>query len=249
MTDRRVIINGDDFGLTHEINLGIIEAYTRGALTSASLMVGGAAVEEAVDLAKQNPGLSVGLHVAFSDTLPLHRLPRSLLTQSNGYFPPDDRLHRAALRSRAGRQQVRQEIAAQFEAYSKTGLPWGHVNSHRHAHEHPLVATMMFREATRWPVKTTRIPYDPPTHIRFRVRSTVLCQLAGMFHLVAPVRSIGRDWTPELVVQLLTTLPNGTHELYFHPGHDLFPRDLGVLLDERVTSLSKRNMRLMQVDG
>jgi predicted glycoside hydrolase/deacetylase ChbG (UPF0249 family) len=59
---RALIINGDDFGLSPGVNDGIIEAHTRGVLTSTSLMVTAAAAEQAAAAAKSHPGLSVGLH-------------------------------------------------------------------------------------------------------------------------------------------------------------------------------------------
>ncbi len=60
---RYLIVNGDDFGLSPGVNRGMVEAHRRGVLTSASLMVDRPACEEAVALARENPDLSVGLHL------------------------------------------------------------------------------------------------------------------------------------------------------------------------------------------
>ena len=144
----KLIINGDDFGLSAENNAGIIAAHRNGGLTGTSLMMGGDAAQEAIELARQHPKLAVGLHVSFSDTKPVlgpELVP--LLVLSNGYFPPDDAAHRKALRSREGRRQLRAEITAQFRAFAATGLTWDHVNSHRHFHRFPPLAMMLFREA------------------------------------------------------------------------------------------------------
>jgi predicted glycoside hydrolase/deacetylase ChbG (UPF0249 family) len=59
---RLLVVNGDDFGLARGVNQGIIEAHTRGILTSTSLMVLGPAAVEAAALARGHPELSVGLH-------------------------------------------------------------------------------------------------------------------------------------------------------------------------------------------
>jgi predicted glycoside hydrolase/deacetylase ChbG (UPF0249 family) len=59
---RLLIVNGDDFGLARGVNEGIIEAHTKGILTSTSLMVLAPAAGEAAALARSHPGLSVGLH-------------------------------------------------------------------------------------------------------------------------------------------------------------------------------------------
>ncbi len=58
-----LIINGDDFGASRGINRGIIQAHHDGILTSASLLVNGPASIEAAALARQHPGLSLGLHL------------------------------------------------------------------------------------------------------------------------------------------------------------------------------------------
>jgi chitin disaccharide deacetylase len=60
---KNLVVNGDDFGASRGINLGIIEAHQRGILTSASLMVDAPASAEAADLGRRQPTLGVGLHV------------------------------------------------------------------------------------------------------------------------------------------------------------------------------------------
>jgi predicted glycoside hydrolase/deacetylase ChbG (UPF0249 family) len=60
---KRLIVNGDDFGMTNGVNRGILDAHRRGILTSASMMVDSPASAEAAELATGNPSLSVGLHV------------------------------------------------------------------------------------------------------------------------------------------------------------------------------------------
>src|SRR5437867_1012770 len=64
MPGRRLIVNADDFGFTADVNTGIIEAYRNGILTATTLMANGAAFDHAVVLAKENPGLDVGCHLA-----------------------------------------------------------------------------------------------------------------------------------------------------------------------------------------
>ena len=59
-----LIVNGDDFGASRGINRGILEAHQRGILTSTSLLVRRTPwSEEAAQLSRATPDLSVGLHV------------------------------------------------------------------------------------------------------------------------------------------------------------------------------------------
>jgi predicted glycoside hydrolase/deacetylase ChbG (UPF0249 family) len=57
------IVNGDDFGASHGINRGILDAHERGILTSTSLMVNMPGTTEAVELMRASPDLSVGIHL------------------------------------------------------------------------------------------------------------------------------------------------------------------------------------------
>jgi predicted glycoside hydrolase/deacetylase ChbG (UPF0249 family) len=60
---KTLIVNGDDFGISSGVSRGILDAHSRGILTSTSLMVDRPAADEAAGLARRAPGLSVGLHL------------------------------------------------------------------------------------------------------------------------------------------------------------------------------------------
>ena len=118
-TDRRVIFNADDFGLSPGVNLGIAEAYDRGVLTSASLMALGDAAAHAVAIAAARPGLSLGLHLDFGEWV-----------YAEGEWVPRREIVRLddawALRAEVSRQLDR------FEAL--VGAPPTHLDSHQHVH-------------------------------------------------------------------------------------------------------------------
>ena len=63
VSERLLIVTADDFGLSHGVNRGIVEAHREGILTSTSLMVHRPAAEQAAALARESPALSVGLHL------------------------------------------------------------------------------------------------------------------------------------------------------------------------------------------
>ena len=50
---RYLIVNADDFGQSHGVNRGIIEAHERGVVTSASLMVRWPAARKAAAYARK----------------------------------------------------------------------------------------------------------------------------------------------------------------------------------------------------
>ena len=127
-TARRLVVNADDFGRSASINEAVIQAHQDGILTSASLMVNEPALEEAVALARKNPRLGVGLHLALShghSILPPEKIPG--LVNSSGEF--SDRAAATGLRyfmHRELRAQLRDEIQAQFTKFCATGLALDH---------------------------------------------------------------------------------------------------------------------------
>src|ERR1043166_2811452 len=62
-----LIVNADDFGGHPGINRGILEAHRCGILTSTSLLVNRPGSEEAAELSRAAPELSVGLHFELAE--------------------------------------------------------------------------------------------------------------------------------------------------------------------------------------
>ncbi|PYV88356.1 MAG: hypothetical protein DMG05_15680 [Acidobacteria bacterium] len=127
-----MIVNADDFGMSKEVNEAVVHAFKEGVLTSCSLMVTGEAFDEAVQLAKENRGLAVGIHlvtVMGRSVLPRSEIPA--LVDEKGLFSCHPGL--AGLKyyfSKQARAQLRKELAAQFEKFQSTGLPFSHIDAH-----------------------------------------------------------------------------------------------------------------------
>ena len=263
---RRVVINGDDFGLSSAVNQAIALGYRNGVLRSTSLMVGERSVAEAVEIIRTCPGLAVGLHVVLSDgypVLPPEQIP--CLVQANGRFWNDEtKLFRSIIISRAVRSQIYAEIAAQFAVFRATGLICDHVNTHRNSHRHPIIAAMLFRMAKQEGVGVVRIPWCPQkTASMYRctiryTRAVILRRLAKFYGLVAADRAIGLSGQDAFLAQL-NALPYGTTEIYLHPATaNTFPGsvinypyqdDLAALLDIRAIQLVKASPANFMIGG
>ena len=132
---RRLIINADDFGFTAGVNRAIVEAHSRGVVTSATLMANGPAFAEAADLAKTVPKLSIGCHAVLTDGEPVlaaQQLP-SLTTASRFR----DGMFTFAVRAIAGRMdaaQITAETAAQIRKIQSAGIAVSHIDTHKHTH-------------------------------------------------------------------------------------------------------------------
>ena len=160
---KRLIVTADDFGLTPAVNEAVERAARDGILTAASLMVGAAAADDAVERARRLPGLRVGLHLVLVNGRPLlapGKLPA--LVGADGCFLSD--LFKAGLRCfflPGARAQIEAELRAQFEAFKQTGLPLDHVNAHCHFHLHPTVLGLILRVGRDYGLRAIRLPAEP----------------------------------------------------------------------------------------
>ncbi len=158
----RLIVTGDDFGLSPAVNRAIVLAHEQGLLTSASLMVGSPAAVEAVALAKSHPTLAVGLHLVLCQgrsTLPHDRIPG--LVDRQGHFTTSPVL--AGLRYffiRSLRPQLRREIEAQLQAFGATGLVLSHVDGHLNLHLHPTILPILLDLAEQYGIRAMRLTSD-----------------------------------------------------------------------------------------
>ena len=159
---RSLIVNGDDFGFSQGVNRAIIQAHQAGILTSTSLMVTGAAFEEAVALAQAHPQLAVGLHLVLCcdrSILPPSAIPHLVDRQGNFSNNPEGAGLRYQL-NRAARQELKQEIRAQLERFQQTGLQLSHVDGHLHMHVHPVVLQILVELADEFKIRTIRLPFE-----------------------------------------------------------------------------------------
>lgn len=154
-----LIINGDDFGYSEAVNHAIIQAHREGVLTSCSLMVNERAAHQAVELAKSNPGLAVGLHLALVHgraALPHAEIPH--ITDANGDFTTSP--FRAGVHyyfGPAARSEIRREMRAQFERFVATGLRFSHVDGHAHLHQHPVIFDELIGLCEEFGVRRVRV--------------------------------------------------------------------------------------------
>lgn len=237
---RRLILTADDFGLSPAVNEAVERAYRDGVLTATSLLVGAPAAADAVERARRNPGLRVGLHLAVTrcrPVLPASELPD--ITDGNGNLPHN--LAAAGVRyfflSRA-RAQLAAEIRAQFEAFRATGLPLDHVDGHNHMHLHPTVFSLLLRIGADYDLAAVRLPREPVRPFLAAGQEGAAGRLLQRL-LLAPwtgllavrlrrARVHSNDWLlglfdtgamhTERVLALLPHLPDGTSEMMFHPA-------------------------------
>jgi predicted glycoside hydrolase/deacetylase ChbG (UPF0249 family) len=138
MNERYLIFNADDFGATRGINRGIIECHQKGVLTSTSLMVTGRALDEAIELSRENPKLAIGLHF--------------------DVWGEDEREF-----DTRNLDATKHEFFRQLDAFRKVmGRVPTHIDSHRHAHRQDH----LFKHFCEWTV-SLNIPVRCACDVKF----------------------------------------------------------------------------------
>ncbi|GAB4544756.1 MAG: hopanoid biosynthesis-associated protein HpnK [Anaerolineae bacterium] len=264
-------MNADDFGYSSAINTAVIRAHRQGVLTSASLMVAGDAAREAVELAREMPSLAVGLHLVIAGgraCLPPGDIPR--LVDEQGRFP--DEPFRLGLRyffNRRVQEELRRELAAQFERFAATGLPLSHVDGHLHMHMHPTVFRLILPLATQYGAHGLRIVRDDlwlglgydrgragikiAWALIFGLLSRWCLGRLGATGLVVADRTYGLMQSGHMqeayVTRVLRRLNVPVAELYFHPSVEATGDAWGPGRDDLDTLLSPGVRQVIQERG
>jgi len=245
---RRLIVNADDFGFTSGVNRAIVEAHTRGVVTSATLMANGPAFAEAAQLAKTLPQLSIGCHVVLIDGTPVLAPDQvSSLTDGRGNTASfRDGLKTFAARAITGHlspDEIEAEAAAQIRRLQSCGIAVSHVDTHKHTHLFPAVLRPLLRAAAACGVRALRNPFGP----RRPWRSSQMLARPGLWtryaelrflrhfaakfreavereSFVTPDGTLGIEVTGVLDETLFRAIaedmPEGTWEFVCHPGYN-----------------------------
>jgi hopanoid biosynthesis associated protein HpnK len=235
---KQLIVNADDLGLTPAVNRGVVRAFQSGIVTSASLLVTGSAFEDAVALARQNPELDVGLHLALVEeraVLGPDVLPT--LVDETGCFPRTSaEFIRRAILGGINWLEVEREIAAQIALFQETGLRLSHLDSHQHLHMFPPVFQIV-RRLARWvenvwirnPAGPWRRSRDTPLGRWIqRLGLNLTCLSArGLHDRSQPPMpdglygfEVSGCLTRPIIEHILRSIPHGLYELICHPGED-----------------------------
>ncbi len=255
-SQRRLVVNADDFGLSQSVNDAVIRAHREGILTSASLMVNEAGFDEAMKLAKENPKLGVGLHLCLlqgHSALPPEKIPD--LVNARGEFSNSPvGTGMKYFFKRDLHEQLRSEIHAQFEKFRATGLTLDHVNGHLNLHLHPVIFKILMDDSEKLGIRHFRLTRDCLSRSRRMSNGHFFYKLshAAIFgwlsrRALGPLRQKNIKYTQitfgllqsghvdeDYLLKLLPELPPGDSELYSHPSLDESEHEFNALISSRV---------------
>jgi len=131
--DRILIFHNDDVGMSHESNLGTIEGFEEGLLTSCSTMMPCPAVPEWAAYLREHPEIDNGLHLTMNSEWSTYRWgPVAGRDAVPGMVDNEGYMHRDVRQTiaNASADEVEQEIRAQIALAEEMGIPITHLDSH-----------------------------------------------------------------------------------------------------------------------
>jgi hopanoid biosynthesis associated protein HpnK len=240
---RRLIVNADDFGFTRGVNKAIVRAFQTGIVTSTTIMANGEAFDDAVELARANPDLGVGCHLAVVGGMPVAPPSEvSSLVDDRGALPATlTRLMLKLARGSIPTNEVAREFRAQIERVVESGIGITHLDTHKHSHTHPQVMQALARVAAEFEIECVRNPFErfftrarPAklwtwAYLKQCALSAAIAPRAIQFKAVARVYGLK---TPDVffgvkltgmldstaIRSMIESLEEGTTELMCHPG-------------------------------
>ena len=152
MTNKRFILNADDFGMSQDFNRAVLAGYADGFLRSASICANGTAFESAInEILPECQELSLGVHLNIIEGKSLTHCP--YLTDKNGNFNNGYFSMIVKSGNKDFLNQIEKEFRAQIEKVQSAAKP-DHVDSHVHVHAIPPIFKIVCKLA-----KEYKIPY------------------------------------------------------------------------------------------
>lgn len=129
-----LVIRTDDVGMSHSVNLGMQRLVSTGMPVSVSVMFACPWYQEAVEILKQHPNASVGIHLVLNSEWKNYRwgpvagataVP-SLVDENGFFFPSSEALHQ----HNPNVAEVETELRAQIDRALRSGVKIDYVDYH-----------------------------------------------------------------------------------------------------------------------
>jgi len=263
---RRIIINADGFGHTPGLNRGIYETFEYGLVKSTSCNVNFPYINEVSEIIKNFPYVSIGIHFNLSVGTPVtdpQKIPS--LIQSNGEFW-GNQFPKKLMTGKIKMADIETELNAQVKKLIDLGVNITHFDGHANHHLYPPFYIVAIKIAKKWRIKRMRThnrylffsdkgsrkkvllnhyiknPKRFLTHFLGRMISKYgrKCGIQQADRLITPAYVDNtKKYFYDTWVRIFEQLPNGTNEIYCHPGYpDDILRRYSYYIDERKLELA-----------
>jgi predicted glycoside hydrolase/deacetylase ChbG (UPF0249 family) len=238
MSPKHLIINCDDFGQSPPMNQAIMHLLEEHKVSSATIMAPAPGFEEAAEWSRRRGQLNIGLHLTL--TSEFDALRWKSLTRHPSLHDKSGYMHKTveAFERSADTAAVMKELAAQYEAVARFGIPITHADNHMGS----LYGTAtgrshiphVLRQCARW-----RLPFR--LFRKVHPSDTLLSSIPGVERIVAKASSLAGvlgvaipdyllshpfeveegetyEQFKKAIITKMYNLPDGISETYIHPA-------------------------------
>ncbi|WP_455499456.1 carbohydrate deacetylase [Butyricimonas virosa] len=179
-----VIVNADDFGMSHRVNLAIDYCFKKGIISSTTIIANMPGFDEAINLAYIGKyDKCIGIHFNLVEGEPLSS-PIKYCNRicKNGKFIY--KRNSVLFWNKREREAIREEFITQIEACRSKGILLSHCDSHCHIHTELPIFLIMYKTLKYYGIKKIRIPLN-------RGNNSSLLKKVYKFIFIRVLRSLG----------------------------------------------------------
>lgn len=165
--DHKLIITADDYGMCDSVNRAIDDCIAARVVLSTNVMTNMECAEEAADLKKKFPYVSVGLHYNFTvgqPILPPEQVPS--LVDENGNFLDYQKIREKCKNKTYNYEEIAAEMNAQYNRYVQIAGQPDYWNTHENVHVYPGLYQLFRDKSLEFGIRKMR------THKRIFVPSS-----------------------------------------------------------------------------
>lgn len=224
---KKLLVQGDDFGFTKAVTLGIVDAIDNGVLRNTGLFTNMPSTKLAVSYMKDRPHVCFGIDFNIVSGKPVAD-PKEIphLVDENGEFIRSGvRVKDERYKSEEGRRamfpydEVYKELRAQYDRFVElTGEKPGYLHGHSLQHEHYLEAIMAISDETG-------VPYSKDIQSKygfanlFQVKRDKVASSATTKKIFDPMEQLNKDPFKNIIENEDYLLSHEYIAVGGHPGY------------------------------
>jgi chitin disaccharide deacetylase len=224
----KLIINADDFGISENVNNTILMMHKRGIVKSTSIVAAGESFIHAVEIARNNPNLGIGVHLCLDGPFNIGKDYHSILTDSSKEFYNIYEVKKKLKDYSLYESEIYKEYCLQIEKVIDHHIQVSHLDTHHHLHLYLPFLNCLIKAAKKF-----KIPYIRTQKVLLNENQSFInyfYRICHQFYLKSRIKAVDGFYEHHInedsnyeknynrILKLLTT-ENSIIEIILHP-HD-----------------------------
>lgn len=173
----KLIVNADDFGFSKEVNVNIVKCHQEGIVTSATILSGGKEFDDAIQLAKENPKLGIGVHLAVDGPYNIGKKYNTLIDSQTEEFYEGLVALKKIRNGDFNFEELVSEYSLQIEKVKNEGITITHLDHHHHLHLYFPILKAMIEVAKKY-----EIPYIRSQKLMYATNNSFSKKIYRLYH-------------------------------------------------------------------